>query len=124
MSSIADQDNYGKASGLEVVKLVETTSHTQITLNDSHADPSGNPHPGVLYTMAHSTMSYLSPFSDKKAESIEVTCNHVHKVKMGDTLQAQGSVMTQTSSTGVYQVAISNQTGEVVFWMKGTFKNI
>ena len=65
MSSIADKDTFGKAIGLEVVKLVETTTHTQITLNESHAAPSGNPHLGVLYTIEHSTMSYLGPFSDK-----------------------------------------------------------
>lgn len=114
----------GNILGIELVSTKETTALTKVTVGEKHLAPNGSPSKALLSALANVTMEYLSPFKDNKGETVEQEVNYVHSIKSGDVLEAQGSVMPSMKSTGVYQVAISNQTGEVVFWLKGTFKSL
>lgn len=115
-------NNFGKLLGIELVKQQETTALARLEIKESHLANSGIPSQGVVLALASVTMECLSPFNKGEGETVEQEVNYVHAIKLGDVLEAQGSVMGSVKSTGLYQVAISNQTGEVVFWLKGTYK--
>ena len=119
---MAKENVFGNYIGVELISVKETTCLTKLVISDNHLSSNGEVSIGVLPAIANVTMEYLNPFFDKKGQTVEQECNYIHTIKLGDVLEAQGSVMPSMKSTGVYQVAISNQTGEVVFWMKGTFK--
>lgn len=121
---MANINAFGNLIGLELIKTGETTALTKVVIGENHLSPSGAPSQGVLLAMASITMEHLAPFNIGKGQTVEQEVNYVHSVKKGDVLEAQGSVMGSTKSTGLYQVAISNQTGEVVFWLKGTYKKL
>ena len=58
--------------------------------------------------------------ADDKVSLLETSIHHLHPVRAGDELTATATLLSETHKTGLYQIDITNRTGERVAWFKGT----
>ncbi len=77
-------------------------------------------HGGICYSLADSALAFASNAHGKQAMSIETSISHLKPVKVGDELMAEAKEINLTRRTGIYDIRISNQRGELVAAFKGT----
>ncbi len=77
-------------------------------------------HGGIAYSLADSALAFAANSHGIQSVSIETSISHVAPVREGDILIARAEEKNLTSRTGLYQVTIEKQDGQIVAWFKGT----
>ena len=77
-------------------------------------------HGGITYSLADSALAFASNGGGKQSLSIETSIHHIEKVLAGDVISARASLVSETHKTAIYQIDITNTSGERVAWFKGT----
>ena len=71
-------------------------------------------------SLADSALAFASNGGGKQSLSIETSIHHIEKVLAGDVISARASLVSETHKTAIYQIDITNTSGERVAWFKGT----
>lgn len=120
ISEMFDHDGFSKWLGIKRVK--EELGHVilEMKVNEEMLNGFGIAHGGISYSLADSALAFASNSHGKKAYSIETSISHLQKVKPGDILRAEAKEIHRTYKTGLYEVRVTNQNGELVAIFKGT----
>lgn len=77
-------------------------------------------HGGISYSLADSALAFASNSRGVQCVSIETSISHVKKISEGDIISAEAKEIYRGRTTGIYDITVKNQHGQIVALFKGT----
>ena len=115
-----ENDAFSQWLGIEVVANSAGSAVLKMTVREEMTNGFGIAHGGITYSLADSALAFASNGGGRQSLSIETSIHHIAKVETGETITAAASLISETNKTGIYQIDITNSSGQRVAWFKGT----
>lgn len=115
-----ENDAFSQWLGIEVVANSPNSAVLKMTVREEMTNGFGIAHGGITYSLADSALAFASNGGGRQSLSIETSIHHIAKVETGDIITATASLISETNKTGIYQIDITNTSGQRVAWFKGT----
>jgi len=119
VNKMFEQDRFSQWLGIQVIEIREGYSKIQMTIRAEMENGFGIIHGGVTFSMADSAFAYACNNRNQKSVALDTSINFVKAVYVGDILTAEATELHNGRSTGLYQIAITNQKNELVAQFKG-----
>ena len=113
-------DAFSQWLGIQVVSNTAGSAVLEMTVREEMTNGFNIAHGGITYSLADSALAFASNGGGKQSLSIETSIHHIEKVLAGDVISARASLVSETHKTAIYQIDITNTSGERVAWFKGT----
>ena len=113
-------DAFSQWLGIQVVSNAAGSAVLEMTVREEMTNGFNIAHGGITYSLADSALAFASNGGGKQSLSIETSIHHIEKVLAGDVISARASLVSETHKTAIYQIDITNTSGERVAWFKGT----
>ena len=113
-------DAFSQWLGITVVSNAPGEATLKMTVRDEMTNGFHIAHVGITYSLADSALAFASNGGGRQSLSIETSIHHIAKVETGETISAAASLISETNKTGIYQIDITNSSGQLVAWFKGT----
>lgn len=113
-------DAFSQWLGIQVVSNKAGSAVLEMTVRNEMTNGFNIAHGGITYSLADSALAFASNGGGKQSLSIETSIHHIEKVLAGDVIRASTSLISETHKTAIYQIDITNTSGERVAWFKGT----
>ena len=113
-------DAFSQWLGIQVVSNTAGSAVLEMTVREEMTNGFNIAHGGITYSLADSALAFASNGGGKQSLSIETSIHHIEKVMAGDVISARASLVSETHKTAIYQIDITNTSGERVAWFKGT----
>ena len=113
-------DAFSQWLGIQVVSNTAGSAVLEMTVREEMTNGFNIAHGGITYSLADSALAFASNGGGKQSLSIETSIHHIEKVLAGDVISARASLVSETHKTAIYQIDITNNSGERVAWFKGT----
>lgn len=121
---IYERDNAAKAMGVEIVEVKDGFATARMTVRDDMLNFHGTCHGGFLYAFAGSILAYAINADNRAAVAQAGSINYTRAAYPGEVLTARALVVNQAGRSGVYDVEVSNEKGEVVALFRGQSSKI
>jgi acyl-CoA thioesterase len=115
-----ENDAFSQWLGIEVVANSAGSAVLKMTVREEMTNGFGIAHGGITYSLADSALAFASNGGGRQSLSIETSIHHIAKVETGETITAAALLISETNKTGIYQIDITNSSGQRVAWFKGT----
>lgn len=112
-------DYFSQWLGIERVQVEKGHVILKMTITKEMLNGFGIAHGGITYSLADSALAFASNGRGVQSVSIETSINHIKPTKEGDLLIAEAKELNVTNKTGLYEVKVKNQDGELVALFKG-----
>jgi uncharacterized protein (TIGR00369 family) len=103
--------------GIEIINSDDNRIVAKMPVNDRTCQIYGMLHGGASIALAESVAGYGDYIRIDKSQiavGINVTANHVNPAKMGDTVTATGTIISEHKSVHVWNVDIRNSSGTLI----------
>lgn len=115
-----DGDAFSQWLGIERLEEKAGYCKLRMTVREEMTNGFKIAHGGITYSLADSALAFASNGYGRQAVSIETSISHTKPVFIDDVITAEAVELNLTNATGIYDIKISNQKGEVVALFKGT----
>ena len=106
--------------GITIVSVDEGVSVLQMTVRDDMLNGLDILHGGVTFTLADSAFAFACNSRNRKTVALNCTVNFVAAARAGDVLTASAREVSLSGRTGIYDVSVKNQKGELIAEFRGT----
>jgi acyl-CoA thioesterase len=113
-------DLFSQWLGIEVLEIKEGYSKIKMTLRDEMINGFGIIHGGIAFSLADSAFAFACNNRNNLSVALDTSINFTKATKPGDELTAEAKEIHNGRSTGLYNITITNQSGEQVAHFKGT----
>ena len=119
-----NQDAFSQWLGIEILNVKEKYCHLKMPIKAEMINGLKTVHGGITFAFADSALAFSSNNSGEAAVALNCVINFTTAVRLGDTLFAESILLTETRKTGIYDIMIKNQKGELVASFRGTVYKI
>jgi len=113
-------DEFSKWLGIEVVEIKPGYSKVKMKIRSEMLNGFKICHGGVIFSIADSAFAFASNSHGRLAVAIETSIAFPAPVKEGDELIAVAEEQSIRNKIAVYNIIVSNQSGEKVGIFRGT----
>ena len=106
-------DAFSQWLGIVVISNAPGEAVLKMTVRDEMTNGFHIAHGGISYALAYSALSFAANCGGIQSLSIETSIHHLQAVRAGDELTAAATLLSETHKTGLYQIDITNSTGEL-----------
>jgi acyl-CoA thioesterase len=117
---LLETDEFNKWLGIEVVEIKPGYSKVKMKIRSEMLNGFKICHGGVIFSIADSAFAYASNSHGRLSVAIETSIAFTTPVKEEDELIAVAEEQSIRNSIAVYNVIVSNQSGEKVGIFRGT----
>lgn len=114
------EDSFSQWLGVEIDKIDLGICHLRASINTEMLNGFRIAHGGISFSLADSALAFASNSRGVKCVSIETSISHVKKVSEGDVIFAEAKEIYRGRTTGIYDITLKNQHGQIVALFKGT----
>jgi acyl-CoA thioesterase len=114
-----ENDAFSQWLGIEVLEIKESYSRIRMTIRKEMVNGFGIVHGGIPFSFADSAFAFACNNRNNLSVALDTSINFIKAVKIGDVLTAEAVEAHNGRSTGLYNIAISNQDNELVAQFKG-----
>ena len=114
------KDQFSHWLGIEILEGKEGFCKLKMTVRSEMSNGFGIAHGGIAYSLADSALAFASNSRGKHALSIETSISHILPLKPGDVIIATAEEKNINKRTGIYEVRVENENGELAALFKGT----
>lgn len=119
VSHMMENDAFSKWLGIEVMEISEGYSKVKMTVRKEMANGFGIIHGGIPFSLADSAFAFACNNRNVLSVALDTSINFIKPVHFGDELVAEAKELHNGSSTGLYQIHITNQKNHMVAVFKG-----
>lgn len=112
-------DYFSQWLGIERVVVEKGHTILKMQVKKEMLNGFGIAHGGITYSLADSALAFASNARGVQSVSIETSINHIKPTREGDFLIAEAKELNVTNKTGLYEIKVKNQDGELVALFKG-----
>lgn len=115
-----DKDLFSQWLGIEQLELRPGYCKLKMLIRNEMVNGFGIAHGGITYSFADSALAFASNTTEKQSLSIETSISHIKMLKPGEAIIATATQKSSTNKIGIYEVAITKESGELIALFKGT----
>ena len=112
-------DQASRAMGMAIVAVSAGCATVQMTIRADMVNGHQTCHGGIIFTLADSAFAFACNNRNLLTVAAGCSIEFLAPVYAGDILTAEAREVALRGRTGVYDVAISNQTGTVIAAFRG-----
>jgi acyl-CoA thioesterase len=112
-------DLFSQWLGIEVLDIKEGYSKIKMTVRKEMINGLGIVHGGIPFSLADSAFAFACNNRNILSVALDTSINFIKPVYINDVLTAEAKELHNGKSTGLYQVAITNQKNHLVAQFKG-----
>lgn len=105
--------------GVELISVAPGSATISMNVTREMTNSHFNCHGGMIFTLADIGFAYACNNANKKTVASGCSIEYMAPAAIGDTLTATVIERSRASRTGIYDVDISNQRGELVAVFRG-----
>ncbi|KIC38180.1 phenylacetic acid degradation protein PaaD [Ruegeria sp. ANG-R] len=113
------RDNASKWAGMKLVEVNEGTATLELQVTDHHCNGHGICHGGVTFMLADSAFAFACNSRNQSTVAQHNVISYVAPARAGDLLTARASEQSLTGRSGIYDVTVTNQTGQKIAEFRG-----
>lgn len=112
-------DSASKHLGMELVSVGWGSSHLKMTVQTFMLNGFATCHGGYITLLADSAFAFACNSHNRVTVASGLDIDFVSAAHEGDVLFAQGTELSRTRRTGLYEITVRNQRDELVAVMRG-----
>ena len=112
-------DNASKWLGMKVEEVRQGYARISMPVTQSMVNGHSLCHGGLIFTLADSTFAFACNSHNQRAVAAGASIEFLAPAFLGDVLTAEGVEQALKSRTGVYDMKVSNQKGELIALFRG-----
>nr|WP_246294716.1 hydroxyphenylacetyl-CoA thioesterase PaaI [Schlegelella koreensis] len=112
-------DRASQALGMRIVDVADGVAELQMTVRPDMLNGFEICHGGFITTLADSAFAFACNTGNTLTVAAGLTVDFLAPAHGGDTLTARAERVSQSSRTGVYDIAVRNQRGERIALVRG-----
>ena len=112
-------DNASKWLGMKVEEVRPGYARLSMTVTANMVNGHNVCHGGLIFTLADSTFAFACNSHNQRAVAAGASIEFLAPAYLGDVLSAEGLEQSLMGRTGVYDMKVRNQKGEVIALFRG-----
>lgn len=112
-------DNASKWLGMKVEEVRPGYARLSMTVTANMVNGHNLCHGGLIFTLADSTFAFACNSHNQRAVAAGASIEFLAPAFLGDVLSAEGIEQSLLGRTGVYDMKVRNQKGEVIALFRG-----
>jgi acyl-CoA thioesterase len=117
--SMYPRDHAAHALGILLAEIRPTWARVEMTVRQDMINGHGVCHGGLLFTLADTAFAYACNSSNHNTVASACMIEFVRPAHLGDRLVAIAHERTHSGRSGVYDVEVVNQQGEMIAMFRG-----
>ncbi|WP_299667122.1 hydroxyphenylacetyl-CoA thioesterase PaaI [uncultured Ruegeria sp.] len=113
------RDNASKWAGMELAEVDEGTATLTLQVADHHCNGHGICHGGVTFMLADSAFAFACNSRNQSTVAQHNVISFIAPAQSGDLLTARATEQSLTGRSGIYDVTVTNQTGQKIAEFRG-----
>jgi len=118
-AAMYSRDRVSRALGIEVLSVSPGTANMQMSVREDMVNAHETCHGGLIFTLADATFAYASNSHNRNAVAVTCMIEYLRPACVGDVLTASGREQGLEGRSGVYDIRVENQKGELVALFRG-----
>lgn len=112
-------DNASKWLGMKIVEVRAGYARLSMTVTQNMVNGHNLCHGGLIFTLADSTFAFACNSHNQRAVAAGASIEFLAPAFLADVLTAEAVEQALKGRTGVYDMKVTNQTGEVIALFRG-----
>ena len=119
-----ENDNASKALGMEIVSVSQGCAVLQMVVLSSMTNGQKNCHGGYIFTLADSAFAFACNGYNQFTVAQHCSVSFLKPAMMGDILTADAKERFREGRSGVYDVRVTNQDGNIIAEFRGNSRTV
>ena len=120
LARMLEKDRFSHWLGLEVDEIGAGYCRLHYSIREDMVNGFEQVHGGVLFSAADSALAFACNTHGRIAVALDVTITFTRPGKIGDKLTVEAKEVYLGNKTGVYDIRMTNEEGQLVALFKGT----
>ena len=112
-------DNASKWVGMKLVDVDEGTATIELKVVEHHCNGLGICHGGVTFMLADSAFAFACNSRNQATVAQHNMITYIAPAQPGDLLTAHATELSVTGRSGIYDVTVTNQSGQKIVEFRG-----
>ncbi|MEX0351199.1 MAG: hydroxyphenylacetyl-CoA thioesterase PaaI [Paracoccaceae bacterium] len=113
------EDAASKWVGMVLVEVNEARAVLELTVAEHHCNGHGICHGGVTFMLADSAFAFACNSRNRSTVAQTNAITYVAPGRVGDRLRAEAREVSLTGRSGIYDVTVTNQSGQIIAEFRG-----
>jgi len=118
------EDTASQGLGMELQAVGPGTARMAMPVRDSMVNGHGMCHGGFIFTLADSAFAFACNSRNAKCVAAGGSINFLRPARLGDTLTATAEERHLAGRSGIYDIRVTNQQGDVIAELRGQSRAI
>ena len=114
-----ESDRFCERMGIDLLALEAGHAETALTIDESLLNFHGTPHGGAIYSLADAAFAAASNARGETAVALETNMSYLEAVETGERLTATAEETHDGGRTAQYEVAVTNDDGDLIATFRG-----
>ncbi len=110
--------------GMRIDRIDEGIAELSLTIEKHHCNGMGICHGGITFSLADSTFAFACNSRNRRTVAQHNTISYLAPGRVGDRLTASAREVQLAGRTGIYDVRVRNQGGDVIAEFRGISRMI
>ena len=119
-----EKDEAGRWMGMSLDHVDEAAATLRITILSHHCNGHGICHGGVIFSLADAAFAFACNSRNQSTVAQHNMISFIAPAHVGDELTATAKEISLTGRSGVYDVRVTNQSGDTIAEMRGMSRAI
>ena len=106
-------------AGMEITAMDEGAATLELTVQAHHCNGHGSCHGGVTFMLADSAFAFACNSRNQATVGQSTSMTYTAPGRLGDRLIAHATEISLTGRSGIYDVTVENQTGQMIAAFRG-----
>ncbi|WP_196780429.1 hydroxyphenylacetyl-CoA thioesterase PaaI [Oceaniradius stylonematis] len=117
-------DNASRHLGMEIEHVAPGKATVAMTITPQMVNGHGTCHGGYIFTLADSAFAFACNGYNQRTVAQHTSLTFIRPGKQGDRLTATGREVSRTGRSGIYDISVTNQDGDVIGEFRGHSRTI
>lgn len=119
-----ENDSASKWLGMKIERVDEGSAVLSLEVGETHTNGHNICHGGIIFSLADSAFAFACNSYNQNTVAQHNTITYVSPAKLGDTLIATAKEISKSGRSGIYDVNVSNNHGEIIAEFRGCSRTI
>lgn len=118
-AELYERDRASRRLGMQILRMAPGVAVLRMTVTEDMLQGHNTCHGGYMFTLADSAFAFACNSQNAATVASGCSIDYVAPAKLGDVLTATAEERSRSGRTGVYDVRLENQSGELIALFRG-----
>lgn len=115
-----ERDHASRSLGIVLEEARPGYARTSLVIGEAMVNGHAIAHGGITFTLADSTFAFACNSRNEPNVALQASISYISAVRLGERLVAEGHEQSSRGRTGVYDITVTREGGELVALFRGT----